>query len=242
MRDLHPTPTRRPGMEFRTSLSWFNPKDSKRVFKAIPFVSKSGKFSLHTLYVWKAYPEQVFMSVISTVYFRLLKIFRKRYKYVSRRDYNNLIKISIVYVITKNNWFIDRFLGMSRKETSRRAVTNFVHYVVNELDENKRFVYSQAFSQANWLKFQVFRPSDKSREITSHGTHLQALLSDVTGLGDLKASSAIKNSMDFWKVEDRVKSFSKGAHYLRSLESFDDMSELVNRIAGSPEDSDDDYF
>jgi len=86
------------------------------------------------------------MSLISTVYFRLLRILRKRFGFSIRsRLMNCAFKISIAYVITRHNWLIDRFLGMSRKGTPLKIIEKHVHFCVCELDENKRFVYSQAY-------------------------------------------------------------------------------------------------
>jgi len=215
VRSLHPTPSQFPGMEYRTSVGWFDTSYSRRSFHSIPFISKSGKFSLHTLSVWKAYPEQVIFSLISTVYARILKILRKRFNYrVHKRIMNCAFKLSSVYVILKNNKFIDRFLGMARKGTPMKLVENYVHHIVCGLDENKRFVYSQAYFQANWLKFQVFRPRDKSSEKVKIGTHLRNLgFSSVEQLDDNHIlSTSFLKSCDLWKVEDIVS--GAGAHYL----------------------------
>jgi hypothetical protein len=232
VKELHPHPAVRPGMDYRSSLSWFNKELSVRKFRAIPFVSLSGKFSLSTLYLWKCYPEQVLFSLISTVYSRILKILRKR-KRVDRRLLNCAFKCSIVYVITRSNWIIDRFLGMSRR-TPIRKVENFIHYCVCELDENKRFVYSQAYYQANWLKFQVFRPSDKSRYEKRAGSHLRNLgFKDATQFCDESLlAAAFQISSDLWDVT--TISYKKSeAHYSMSSSGSDDLlSELNEEYMG----------
>lgn len=241
IRDKHPSPRKWPGMEYRTSLSWFNAETSVKKFHAIPFVSRSGKFSINTLYFWKAYPEQVIFSLVSTVYRRLLTIHWKRFSYVGRRDLNNLLKVATLYVITRDNWIIDRFLGMSRKGTSKKKVTNFIHYFVSHLDDDKRFVYSQALKQANWLKFQVLRPSDKSRELEACGAHLRNNFKDVHHSSSSDASMAFKISVDLWKTHRLLSMFREEAHcvhYAPSSGFPDDLSELANEIAGYSEDSD----
>lgn len=209
-----------------------------RKFHAIPFVSKSGKLSIHTLYLWKAYPEQVFMSVVSTVYRRLLCLHWKRFHYVRRRDLNNLLKVSIVFVITKDSWLIDRFLGMNRTGTSKKAVTNFVHFCVSQLDGDKRFVYSQAYKQANWLKFQVLRPSDKSREIAKYSAHLKKNFEDAHLPSAHDASIAFQISVDFWRVDRLLAVVQEDTHHASDSEIPDNLSELASRIAGMSEDSD----
>jgi len=193
-------------MEFRTSVRWFSTSHSRAKYQAIPFISKSGKLSLHTFCVWKAYPEQVFFSLVSTVYSRILKILRKRYKYrVRRRLLNCAFKASILYMIFKHDSILDRFLGMTRKGAApTRAVENFIHSMVCDLDENKRFVYSQAYFQANWLKFQVFRPCDKSsRNNLKVGTHLRNLgFSYMPDSKSKHGAEAFLMSNDMWKISN----------------------------------------
>lgn len=233
---LHPASL--PGMDLRSSVGWFEPSLSRKKFQSIPFVSRSGKFSAHTLCVWKAYPEQVLFSLIATVHSRLLSILRKRFGFALRsRLMNCSFKISIAYVLTRHNWLIDRFLGMSRKRSSIRNIEKHVHFCICELDENKRFVYSQAYFQANWLKFQVFRPRDKSSKRVKIGTHLKNLgFEDVCQLDDdLRVSSASLRCSNLWEVDAYVSSYA-GAHHLGGSESAFSMSELdtFNRI---PEDN-----
>jgi hypothetical protein len=237
VKSLHPTPIQFPGMEFRTSLGWFDASCSRKKFQSIPFISFSGKFSIHTLGVWKAYPQQVIFSLISTVYFRLLRILRKRFGFrLGRRIMNAAFKIAVVYTITRDNWIIDRFLGMARKGTPIKVVENHIHFCVSELDENKRFVYSQAYYQANWLKFQVFRPRDKSSDKVEIGSHLRNLgYSSPSQLNDdVLISEAFLRSSDLWEVT-RIRSGDRGAHYASSSESLSVLSELHN-FTREPED------
>jgi len=229
VKTLHPVV--RPGVECRSSVGWFDSSLSRRRFQAVPFVCKSGKLSLHTLFVWKAYPEQVIFSLISTVYFRLLSILRKRFGFNLRsRLMNCAFKISIAYVLTRHNWLIDRFLGMSRKGSSIKTIEKHVHFCVCELDENKRFVYSQAYFQANWLKFQVFRPRDKSSEKVRIGTHLKNLgFEDRSLLDDNdRIAYAFNRLSNLWEVDAYLPSYAGAHHSVRSgSESAFSLSELA---------------
>jgi hypothetical protein len=229
VKELNPNPANRPGMEFRSSLSWFCPEISVRKYRNVPFITKSGKLSAHTLCVWRCYSEQLIMSLISTVNSRLLQILKKRFKSkLSRRWMNVSFKTSIVYILTRDNWVIDRFLGMAhpRGKASIKLAENHITYCVCELDENKRFVYSQAYFQANWLKFQVFRPRDKSSEKVNVGSHLRSLgILDVAQLDDnIKISNTFQISYNLWDMDVTFRSNS-GAHYSRSLESLSVASE-----------------
>jgi len=179
VKEAHPNPEFRVGMSFRSSHSWFSSETSVRRYRNVPFVTSSGKFSAHKLCVWRCYSEQMIMSLISTVNSRLLRILEKRFHHnLSKRWLNVAFKTSIVYVITRDNWVIDRFLGMSRPSGRRatiKSAENHITFCVYALDENKRFVYSQAYFQANWLKYQVFRPRDKSSNKVNVGSHIRAL-------------------------------------------------------------------
>jgi len=214
-------------MEFRSSLRWRTDSTSVRKCYQVPFVSKSGKLSANTLYFWKAYPEQVFMSVVSTIYQRLLKIQLKRHKFVGRGLRDCLIKAATIYYINKDDWFLDRLLGITKSEPLKR-IRNFVHYFVCELDDNKRFVYSQALHQANWLKFQVFRPADKSSKSCSLGTHLNKVIDDGPGCYDKDFRMTFHELVYSWSVT-RIRSSEKRSppgSPSRELDCFSDYSEL----------------
>jgi len=163
-------------MLYRSSTRWFPQSSSVRRVIPVPFVSKSGKFSVNTLYLWRAYPEQVIMSVISTVYSRILAILTSRFERVGRSLRDACIKVATVYTINKDDYVIDRFLGISRKGIPIKSIRNFAHYCAIQLDDDKRFVYSQALRRADWLKFQVNRPGDKSSKYMCHSSHLRNLL------------------------------------------------------------------
>jgi hypothetical protein len=112
------------------------------------------------------------------------------------------MKISITYTITKDNWIIDRFLAIQKNNV--KAANHFAHFCVFHLDEDKRFVYSQAWQQAHWLKFQAFGPSDKSSKRVSEGTHLRNLFSDGSFPGMCNGYT-FKNCTQFWFVQPILK-------------------------------------
>jgi len=200
----------------------------------VPFVSKSGKLSANTLYLWRAYPEQVFLSMVSTVYSRILKILIKRFKYVSRRLRDACIKVSTVYMINKDDFIIDRFLGMARKGTPIKAISNFAHFCAIQLDDDKRFVYSQALTRADWLKFQVSRPGDKSSKHMCHSSHLKSLLGDRFGQ-NISSAWLREKSCDFFTTE-RAGLDEEEAHSLGSSEFSSLLSEPQHSYDGFSED------
>jgi len=243
VKEVHPNPVVRPGMHFRTSLSWFDTAFSKKKTRSVPFISKSGKFSAHQLMVWKCYPEQLLFSLVSTINSRLTRILSKRFDRVNRRLLNTAFKTSIVYAITHDDWVIDRFIGMARKGTPIKRIENQTHFCVCALDENKRFVYSQAYFQANWLKFQVFRPSDKSGNAVTLGSHLTKLVGSLRY--DSNISGEFHLSCDIWNSYP-VRKFGAGAHHVSGSESasvlsdqFDFKWETEDRLSFSSDDVED---
>jgi hypothetical protein len=226
-------------MEFRTSTRLFESNSPHREWFQIPYVSLSGKLSIHTLYVWKTYPQSVFYSVVSTVYQRLLKILLKRFNYkLSRRYRDIIIKISILYILNQNDTLIDRFLGMARSRTPIKYVAGYAHYCVSDLDENKRFVYSQAYFQANWLKFQASRPSDKSRDSYHRGSHLRNLFSNefVDLNAKMREHDIFRNYVNFWRW-DAPSNFDNDEWALSSVgtrsEYSNDLSESLSELTDS---------
>jgi len=116
------------------------------------------------------------------------------------RCYRRIVtKIAIVYILTKDDWIIDRFLGMARKGTPKKVAYNFAHFCVSGLGENKRFVYSQVYQQTNWLQFQGSRPSVKSRE--KEGCHLRNLYGFEDGFRGKFAEFTYHESCDSWYVD-----------------------------------------
>jgi hypothetical protein len=133
---------------------------------------------------------------------------------------NSAFKISAVYVLTRDNWLLDRFLGMARKGLPLKQVEKFTHFCVCELDENKRFVYSQVYFQANWLKFQVFRPRDKSSNKVSAGSHLRNLgFSSVSPLNDDKRlANASQMCSNMWEVDATIRTNRNLTHHASGSE------------------------
>jgi len=198
-------------MEFRSSTRWFSEELSVRKVRQIPFISKSGKFSASTLYFWRSYPEQVFLSVVSTVYSRILAILHKRFKRVSRRLRDSIVKVSTVYTINKDDYIIDRFLGMARPGTPMKHVSNFAHYCAIQLDDDKQFVYSQALRRADWLKFQAHGPGDKSSKYMCHSTHLRNLLGGLNEQPNLGKYDSEK-LVCFWESHRPCSSLDGASH------------------------------
>lgn len=173
--------------------------------------------------------------MVSTVYSRILKILIKRFKYVSRRIRDATIKVATIYIINKDDYVIDRFLGLSRPGTPTKSISNFAHFCAVQLDEDKRFVYSQALSRANWLKLQARGPGDKSIKHMCHSTHLGNLLN---GLDEqlVDYTSLYRRILSFF-VTERAFCCEEETHSLGSLE----FSSIASEPQHSYDDSEDSW-
>jgi len=151
VRDSHPRYL--PGLYPRTSVRWFEQERFQQSFTPIPFVHSSGKFSASTVCFWTAYPQQIVATLTATVYQRLLRLVRRRHgeKY-SRSCRETCFKAAAYYTITRDDWFVDRFLGIFRRR-NRRSAHGLFTLVFSNLGENYRFVINQVFKQASWLSF-----------------------------------------------------------------------------------------
>jgi hypothetical protein len=193
--------------------------------------------------IWKSFPQQVLFSLISTVYKRILRILRKR-KCTTKRTLKAAFKACVVYTITRSD-ILDRFLGMCRKGTPVKVVEGYTCKCVYELDENKRFVYSQAFYNANWLKSLVHRPRDKSRIVVDCGSHLRnlGLRGWITNYDDVKASRSFEDCCNLWEIWEPSDDDSSVSHCLGSSGLLEDLSDpdRYNEVVERWEDSDYEY-
>lgn len=157
-----PYPRRVEGMVLRTSNRWFRRWDSKRMSIQVPFVTKCGKFSDCDLVTWYAYPEQVVASLTSTVYSRLLKMWRgrkERYTDVKPKTRELLLKVSALYATIHSDYFMDRAIALLCRP---RPLSKLVDSYLSKIDDKFWFVYRQVSLQTNWLTFQSHGISDKS--------------------------------------------------------------------------------
>jgi hypothetical protein len=202
VRETHPTPSRRPGMDFRTSERSFQSLKPERSVFAVPYFAASGKASNRTLYHWRAHPQQVFFSMLATIHSRVSSLVSKRFVKRTRQLFDACFKVSALYAITHDDYILDRFLGMCRPCTPMKSVHGFLTFCVSQLDANNRFVYCHAMYQAKWLQFRVSSPRDKSRASRWVEDHIRPNdWTDISTPGDvLESWKAFANCMQFMKV------------------------------------------
>jgi len=202
VRDSHPRYL--PGLYPRTSVRWFEVEGFQQSFTPIPFVHVSGKMSASTVCFWTAYPQQIVATLTSTVYQRLLRIVLRRhgYKY-SRGCRETCFKAAAYYATTRDDWFLDRFLGIFKRR-NRRAAHNLYTLVFCNLDENFRFVISQVLEQALWLSFRsrtVVKPKVRVRDKSRMESDADSVLSfDWTEPAPLDAKVLWRKASQAWKT------------------------------------------
>lgn len=140
-----------------------------RVDIPVPYITPSGKISALRLGTWHCTPEQWFASVLATVYNRLLHTWNKRTK-GSKKKYKEapsvILKFATLYIFKRSNYEFDRFFANLRPGRVGVAESLYSRYARN-MDDNFRFVSSQASFDAHWLTFRAKRPRDKSIKIKS---------------------------------------------------------------------------
>lgn len=132
---------------------------------SFPLISNVGKFTGLSVGTFLCHKSQYIATVIATIAARLqkrLKIHNTNHVVVKSRRL--IIRSACYYAITKNAWFIDRFLHLSRNlESGKKSIEFLVCKFVSAMDDYSRFVYSQVCLQTNWLLLRASRPRDKSR-------------------------------------------------------------------------------
>jgi hypothetical protein len=162
-RDIENIPT----YSTKRSLRWipdYN-SDCSRVI-GIPIVKVSGKFGLSVVAHWTCHPLQAIASMSATVFKRLQSVLIKRHgSRFAFGVYKLTLEFAICYSLSRDDWLIDRFLGISRIRSKVPVLRSILRNFVKDLDDDQRFVHSQASRQAYWLTSRSERPRDKSRDL-----------------------------------------------------------------------------
>jgi len=122
-----------------------------------------------------------------------------------------IFKAAAYYTVTRDDWFLDRFLGIFSRR-NRRAAHNLYTLVFSNLDENFRFVISQILKQISWLSFRCravvdpqYRRRDKSKmemdsdSVMSFDLTVPGSVDDIRVLWR-KASQAWKTLHEYCKL------------------------------------------
>jgi len=148
-----------------TSRAWIDTPRSANSEVYLPFIDRVGKYTGTVLYKADMSPQGYMSTVISTI-FRRLKfwVLRRSKLHEWNIRQNLMLKCSAYYAITKNSYFWDRILALTKTSISKawRTVSSLLHSVSSKLDEHKWFVYGHVCLQTQWLTHRALRPRDKS--------------------------------------------------------------------------------
>jgi hypothetical protein len=151
----------------RLSKRWYpSPCVSKEM--NMPYIDNLGRFRGTNVAHWSADPRQVVASTVSTITQRLLKrCYQHEHNPKSRRKISDradlLVKLSGYYALTKNLYFWDRVLFLTKSFIKNGALLHrLLISCLAKADASIRFVYSHVSFQTKWFLFRAERPRDKS--------------------------------------------------------------------------------
>jgi len=209
-------------ISLRGSNEWVLSPRSARTLKAIPYISRSGHIHATTLAFWRCDAYELYASVASTVYKRLVNITRK-IRPKSRPSRDTLIKISLVYSLENNDSWFNRTIAMLFKEHPNR-LKNFVYRHIKQMDETHRFLLGQALNVASWLQ----RRSGLNRSKREKSAYCEVSRSNVTlvarsGLERGRLCARLNRVMNDWSSVFRgpVKHLSSAVNSVQSLLSLE---------------------
>lgn len=157
------------GVALKTSESWIKTQDTLRVPVSLPYIDRFGKFTGAEVFEHYLSPQGFISTVIATV-FRRIKLLTQRRNGIKDTNImqNLLLKASAYYSLTKNSYFWDRFLFLSKNiRQNQKAIRGLIYSVTSKLDDYKWFVYGHVCLQTQWLTSRALRPRDKSAYIDS---------------------------------------------------------------------------
>jgi len=156
-------PEKYPGLEMRLSTRWgWDSGDlSPRSF---PLIDRFGKFTGTSLGRFACTQSQYLATLTATIATRVRRYALRHMKnYILVKHQRLLVQAAYYYLVSKNSWFMDRFLFLVKDiDKNWKVIQTLIVKFVSKLDDYNRFVYSQVSLQTNWLLFRGLRPRDKS--------------------------------------------------------------------------------
>lgn len=152
-------------INMRSSKRWIKTLPCPGTVSYLPFISKTGKFTGTNLYKCSLQPQSYISIVITTIYRRLrFWCLRKNNIKDVNIMQNILLKCAAYYALSKNDYFINRVLALSRQNLreNKDLISKILHFYTSKLDDHKWFVYGHVCLQTQWLTSRALRPRDKS--------------------------------------------------------------------------------
>jgi len=150
-------------VSLRRSNAWLTRAKFPTTSVELPFIDHVGRFTGHSVYTVNWSPPAYLATVFATIWRRLKFLIVRRHGIGEFNKRQNLyMKCCAYYALTKNIYFWNRLLSLSRKKEGWKTVSGVLHGFSSKLDDNKWFVYGRVCLQTYWLTFRAVRPRDKS--------------------------------------------------------------------------------
>jgi hypothetical protein len=167
-RTLSQFPDKIPGLRVKKSERWAPDMPLVIEDSPLPLIDRVGKFTGVTRLRVPCTVPQYIATTVATVASRLeTHLIKHQGHRVAVKHRWLSARIAYYYSVTKNEWFIDRFLAVSRSsswEKGKKAIFFVLRKFVAKLDAYNRFVYGQVCLQTHWLLTRGLKsvPRDKS--------------------------------------------------------------------------------
>jgi hypothetical protein len=153
------------GYVIRRTSRWVHPS-ALPVQVGLPIIYKNGQIGGSPQATARFLPHQHVATIVSTVVSRLRNhcLLHNHHRVVVKFK-QLLVKAAYYYAVSKNDWFLDRFIALSKEglEIRRKPIVGLLSKFLTRMDDYNRFVYSQVCFQTNWLYSRACWPRDKSK-------------------------------------------------------------------------------
>jgi hypothetical protein len=184
--------------KFHSSNKWVPSPRAKTDVKKIPYIDRNGDMHAVSIAYWRCDAYQMFSSLSSTVYKRLIGNVRKRIPIKKRCTPDLLLKISLMYTLDNNDSWFRRCKGMLFSSKTKQ-LRDFVYYSYKHLDQTKRFLVDQAMNFALWFQFRqrIPRSRDRSKSCVANDSTLTSF-SHVGSFERSQLSHSLNDLMSRW--------------------------------------------
>jgi len=154
------------GVTLRRSPAWITTMKFPTTSSVLPLIDYQGKFTGYGTYRVNWNPASYLGTVFATIFRRLKFVLAKRHGIGEFNKRQHLyMKCCAYYALTKNVYFWNRLLSITRKRDGYKVVSGLLHRLSSKLNDSKWFVYGSVCLQTYWLTSRALRPRDKSATI-----------------------------------------------------------------------------
>jgi len=148
----------------KTGTRWFPSKYKYSSVLPLRYIDPHGNLTNRIFAYWDTDFRALLASMISTVYDRITRYFRRlrseRFCYQHNKE---LVAVATIYVFADNLHLLKRSIYLL-KNKKFHDLRFFLSDRLKRLDNNTRFVCCQALKQADWLSSRATKVSRKSRD------------------------------------------------------------------------------